>query len=119
MVSERIEKIRQNYISSKPAISYERARIWTESHKKTEGQSIPIRRATAFKDTCEKVEIQIFDDEIIVGSIGEFRKCGILTPEFSWVWVDREMDNFHTRVQDPYIMTDEQRDYVRKNIFPY
>lgn len=119
MVTNRIENIRQNYINSKPAISYERARIWTESHKKTEGQSIPIRRATAFKDTCEQIEVKIFEGEIIVGAIGEFRKCGILTPEFSWTWVDREMDNFDKRVQDPYVMTDEQREYVRKNIFPY
>lgn len=119
MLTKRIEDARQNYINSKPAISYERARIWTESHKKTEGQSITIRRAKAFKDTCERLEVKIFDGEIIVGAIGEFRKCGILTPEFSWTWVDREMDNFDKRVQDPYVMTDSQREYVRKNIFPY
>lgn len=119
MVTDRIEKIRQNYINSKPAISYERARIWTESHKETEGQSVPIRRAKAFKDTCEQLEVKIFDGELIVGATGEFRKNGILTPEFSWTWVDREMDNFDKRVQDPYVMTDEQREYVRKNIFPY
>lgn len=119
MVTDRIESIRQNYINSKPVISYERARIWTESHKKTEGESIPIRRAKAFKDACEQLEVKIFDGELIVGAIGEFRKCGILTPEFSWTWVDREMDNFDKRVQDPYVMTDEQRSYVRENIFPY
>lgn len=119
MLTDRIEIIRQNYINSKPAISYERARIWTESHKKTEGEAIPIRRAKAFKDTCEQLEVQIFDGELIVGATGEFRKNGILTPEFSWTWVDREMDNFDKRVQDPYVMTDEQREYVRKNIFPY
>ena len=119
MLSKRIEEARQNYINSKPAISYERARIWTESHKNTEGESVPIRRAKAFKDTCEQLEVKIFDGEIIVGAVGEFRKCGILTPEFSWTWVDREMDSFDKRVQDPYVMTDEQRDYVRKNIFPY
>ena len=119
MVTERIESIRQNYINSKPAVSYERARIWTESHKKTEGESIPIRRAKAFKDACEQLEVKIFDGELLVGAIGEFRKCGILTPEFSWTWVDREMDNFDKRVQDPYVMTDEQRSYVRENIFPY
>lgn len=119
MTTERIERIRQNYINSKPAISYERARIWTQSHKKTEGQSIPIRRATAFKDACEQLAVNIYEGELIVGAIGEFRKCGILTPEFSWVWVDREMDNFDKRVQDPYIMTDEQRSYVRENVFPY
>lgn len=119
MITERIEKARQNYINAKPAVSYERARIWTESHKKTEGETVPIRRAKAFKDTCEQLDVNIFDGELIVGAIGEFRKCGILTPEFSWTWVDREMDNFDKRVQDPYVMTDEQRDYVRKNIFPY
>ncbi len=119
MVTDRIEKIRQNYINSKPAISYERARIWTESHKKTEGQSTSLRRAIAFRDTCEQLDVKIFGGELIVGATGEFRKCGILTPEFSWVWVDREMDNFDKRVQDPYVMTDEQRKYVRENIFPY
>ncbi|WMM25152.1 formate C-acetyltransferase/glycerol dehydratase family glycyl radical enzyme [Tissierella sp. MB52-C2] len=119
MITERIEAARKNYINSKPAISYERARIWTESHKKTEGESVPIRRAKAFRDTCEEIDVNIFEGELIVGAIGEFRKCGILTPEFSWTWVDREMDSFHKRVQDPYIMTDEQREYVRKEIFPY
>ena len=119
MVTERIELARKNYINSKPAISYERARIWTESHKRTEGESVPIRRAKAFRDTCEQIDVNIFEGELIVGAIGEFRKCGILTPEFSWTWVDREMDNFHNRVQDPYVMTDEQREYVRKEIFPY
>ncbi|UZQ49525.1 glycyl radical protein [Clostridium kluyveri] len=119
MITERIEYLRQNYINAKPAISYQRARIWTESHKKTEGESIPIRRAKAFRDTCQEIDVTIFNGELIVGAIGEFRKCGILTPEFSWSWVDREMDNFDKRVQDPYVMTDEQRAFVRKNIFPY
>lgn len=119
MITDRIEKERQDYINAKPKISVERARIWTESHKKTEGESVPIRRAKAFRDTCEQLDITIFDGELIVGVTGEFKKCGILTPEFSWTWVDREMDNFDKRVQDPYIMTDEQREYVRKNIFPY
>lgn len=119
MVTERIEKIRQNYINSKPSISCERAWIWTQSHQKTEGQPICIRRAKAFYDCCAQLSVHIFEGELIVGAIGEFRKCGILTPEFSWLWVDHEMDNFATRAQDPYVMTDEQRAFVRKNIFPY
>jgi len=119
MITGRIESARQNYINAKPVISCERARIWTESHKKTEGESVVIRRAKAFKDTCQQIDVTIFDGELIVGVIGEFRKCGILTPEFSWTWVDSEMDNFDKRVQDPYIMTDEQRAFVRKEIFPY
>ncbi len=119
MAKSRNEEARVNYINSKPAISCERARIWTQSHKSTEGQSIPIRRAKAFKDTCLELEVNIFNDEIIVGALGEYRKCGIITPEFSWSWVDREMDNFNTRKQDPYEMTNQQRDFLRKVIFPY
>lgn len=118
-LTPRIQKAKDAYIDSKPAVSYERAKLFTESHKQTEGESIPIRRAKAFKYTCESLIVTIFDGELIVGATGEFRKCGILTPEFSWTWVDREMDNFDKRVQDPYEMTDEQRRFVREQIFPY
>lgn len=119
MLSARIEKIRRNYVNAKPQISCERARIWTESHQKTEGLPVCIRRARAFFDCCEQLGVHIFDGELIVGAIGEFRKCGILTPEFSWLWVDKEMDGFATRPQDPYVMTDAQRAFVRESIFPY
>ena len=113
MLTDRIEKIRQNYVS------YERALIWTESHRKTEGLPIAIRRAQAFYDCCDQIGVHIFEGELLVGAIGEFRKCGILTPEYSWTWVDREMDHFSERKQDPYEMTAAQRAFVRKNIFPY
>ena len=119
MITQRIEKIRLNYVNSKPCISTERAQLFTESHKKTEGKPVCIRRAQAFYDTCANLGVHIFEGELIVGAIGEFRKCGILTPEFSWKWVDREMDTFSDRAQDPYVITKEQCDYVRKEIFPY
>ncbi len=118
-ITPRIERLRQNYIHSKPSICYERARIFTESHKRTEGEPVPIRRAKALYDFCTEFDVHIFEDELIVGTTGKFRKSGILTPEFSWTWVDREMDMFDKRPQDPYEMTDEQRAFVRKEIFPY
>lgn len=117
--TERIERLRQNYVNSKPVICYERARIFTESHKRTEGQPVAIQRAQAFYDFCNEFEVKIFEDELVVGTTGDFRRTGILTPEFSWMWVDAEMDQFDKRPQDPYLMTDEQRDFVRKHIFPY
>ncbi len=119
MITQRIEAIRQNYVNAKPEISCQRAKIWTDSHKETEDLPVAIRRARAFYDCCDRLEVHIFEGELVVGAIGEFRKCGILTPEFSWMWVDREMDTFATRPQDPYLMTDEQRDFVRREIFPY
>lgn len=119
MLTARIQQAKDEYVNNKPSISYERARIWTESYRQTEGRPEAIRRAQAFKDVCEQLVVTIFPGELIVGASGEFRKCGILTPEFSWTWVDKEMDHFSTRVQDPYEMTDEQRTFVRQHIFPY
>lgn len=119
MITPRIEKIRQNYVNAKPQISCQRAAIWTESFRTTEGQPACLRAAKAFYDCCDRLGVHIFEDELVVGAVGEFRKCGILTPEFSWMWVDREMDQFATRPQDPYVMTEEQRQFVRETIFPY
>lgn len=118
-MTDRIEKIRQNYVNAKPEISYERAWLWTESYKKTEGLPVCIRSARAFYDCCDQLGVHIFEGELVVGATGEFRKCGILTPEFSWMWVDREMDTFAQRPQDPYLITDQQRAFVREHIFPY
>jgi formate C-acetyltransferase len=117
--TQRIERARQEYINSKPFICCERARIWTQSHKETEGEPVAIRRAKAFLAACRELPINIFEGEIIVGTAGKFRRSGILTPEFSWMWVDREMDGFDKRPQDPYYMTYDQRDFLRKEIFPY
>ena len=117
--SQRIEKFKKSYIELKPSISAKRAAIFTESHKQTEGQSVIIRRAKAFKAVCEQIPATIFDGELVVGAIGEFRKAGIVCPEYSWQWVDHEMDSFASRTQDPYCIDDLTKYQLRKDIFPY
>ena len=117
--SPRTEYARQQYISSHPSVCLERARLWTESHKKSEGSPIAIRRARAFSDTCEQLQATIHPGELVVGSSGLFRRTAILTPEFSWLWVDREMDSFADRPQDPYDITEDQKTKIRQDIFPY
>lgn len=118
-MTQRIQNAKDAYIDSMPSICYERALIWTQSHQKTEGEPTPIRRAKAFKSVCEQLSIKVFEDELIVGASGNFKRSGILTPEFSWKWVDKEMDSFEHRPQDPYRITDEQKAFIRKEIFPY
>lgn len=118
-MTDRIKLAKNKYLYARPAICYERAKIWTESHRQTEGENVAVRRAKAFKLACEQLSPDIYEGELIVGVPGSSRKTGILTPEFSWQWVDDEMDTFENRPQDPYYITDEQKDYIRKNIFPY
>lgn len=119
MSTQRIEAGKAAYIEAKPSISIQRALAFTASHKSTEGEPVIIRRAKAFKAVCESIPVTIFDRELVVGSIGEFLKSGIICPEYSWQWVDREMDSFASRKQDPYAMDDMAKHRLRQEVFPY
>ena len=119
MSTQRIVEFKKSYIDSKPSISVKRALAFTASHKQTEGEAVILRRAKAFKAVCETIPVTIFDNELIVGSIGEFRKCGIVCPEYSWQWVDREMNSFESRSQDPYCIDDITKRILRNEVFPY
>lgn len=119
MSSKRIEEFKKSYIAFKPSISIKRAEAFTASHKKTEGEVTIIRRAMAFKEVCGSIPTIIFDGELLVGSIGEFRKSGIICPEYSWKWVDNELDSFESRTQDPYLIEPEAKEMLRREIFPY
>ena len=118
-ITERVEKIRLNYVNTKPHISYERAWSWTKSFQRTEGQAHIIRTAQAFRDTCAELPVNIWEGELVVGSSGEYRKCAILTPEFGWLWINDELETFPERDQDPYDVTPEQIKFIRESIFPY
>ena len=119
MPSERIESFKKAYIDSRASISIHRAAAFSISHLDTEGEAVIIRRARAFKAVCESIPTTVFENELVVGSIGEFRRSGIICPEYSWKWVDDEMDSFESRSQDPYHIDTESRRILREEIFPY
>ncbi|WP_371364407.1 Choline trimethylamine-lyase [Sporomusa rhizae] len=119
MTSKRIEGFKKSYLDAKPSISVHRAVAFTLSHQNTEGEAVIIRRAKAFQAVCKSIPVTIFDGELVVGSVGEFLKTGVICPEYSWKWVEQEMDSFESRDQDPYCIDDEAKDILRKKIFPY
>ncbi len=119
MSSKRIEGFKKSYLDAKPSISVHRAVAFTLSHQNTEGESVIIRRAKAFQAVCKSIPVTIFEGELVVGSVGEFLKTGVICPEYSWKWVEQEMDSFESRDQDPYCIDDEAKDILRKKIFPY
>ncbi len=119
MLTKRISDFKADYIATKPSISATRAKIFTDSHKETEGEAVCLRRAKAFLAVCQKLPTPIFDGELLVGSIGEYKRSGIICPEYSWKWVDEEMDHFETRTQDQYHISEEAKDILRDEVFPY
>ena len=119
MSTQRIARLKKNYIDTKPSICVERAIAFTESHKATEGEAMILRRAKAFKEVCKQISVSIFDGELIVGTPGIYRRSGFVCPEFSWQWVEKEMDDFENRSQDAYLIGKDQKEILRRDIFPY
>lgn len=119
MSTDRILCSKKSYIDSRPSISIKRAEAFTASHKNTEGEAVIIRRAKAFLAVCQSIPVTIFARELLVGSIGEFQRSGIICPEYSWKWVKEEMDSFATRQQDPYLIEEAAKQKLREEIFPY
>lgn len=115
----RIEKLLDKYWECKPEVDIERAQIYTDSYKETEGEDVLIRRAKAFYDYCEKRAINIPDDQLIVGDTARHPRGGVVDPIFHGGWLSQEYDTISTRKQDPYILSPENKKILQEEIFPY
>ena len=78
----RLYKLISVFDGKKPFIDVERARLFTESMKETEGEILVLRWAKALKHMGEKMTVYIDDDQLIVGRMGhQGSRYGILYPE--------------------------------------
>ena len=80
-MNERVRKLRQASLDTKPRISTERAEMMTEFYKHSGELSAPVRRALAFKYLMENKTIYISDGELIVGERGPAPKATPTYPE--------------------------------------
>jgi pyruvate formate-lyase/glycerol dehydratase family glycyl radical enzyme len=66
-------------------VCFERARLMTESYRRTEGQPTVIRRAKAFSAVLEGIPIQIGEGELIVGNVSSGPRIPYFAAEvFDW-----------------------------------
>ena len=115
----RTQRLKNAYLYAKPTICMERALAFTRSYKETEGQATTVRLAKAFRLACETITLNIFDDELIVGTHGSGRRMGALVPEISWKWLAKELDSIQTRPRDPYYIDPEQERLFVEEVIPY
>lgn len=73
-------------------ICIERARLYTESFKATEGLPMVIRRAMALAHILDNMTIYILDDELIVGNFASNPHALPMYPEEGQDWIDRALD---------------------------
>ena len=116
---QRIEGLLDRYFESKPSLCIERAVTYTDVFKETEGEPVVIRRAKAFKRNCQTKSINIMPGELVVGGAASQPRAAIFCPEHASDWLKEELDELSTRHQDPYDVTEEQKEILKDTIFPY
>jgi formate C-acetyltransferase len=93
--------------------------LYTESHRQTEGEPVIIRRAKATAHILDNVAISIRDDELIAGNRTIKPRAGIMSPEMDPYWLLKELDQFPTRPQDRFNISDDDKRLYRDELFPY
>lgn len=119
MISKRIQALKDELFKEKRQISLERAKLYTESWKTTEGEPVIIRRAKALANILNKVEIAIKEGELLVGDRTVKPRAGVVSPEMSPYWILEELDVFSTRPQDRFEISEEDKEYFKKELYPY
>lgn len=118
-ISKRIQSLKNSLFADKREISLERARLYTESYRQTEGEPSIIRRAKATAYIMDHVEITINEGELIVGGRTVKPRSGIASPEMSPYWILEELDTLATRPQDQFSISEEDKAYFREQLFSY
>ena len=112
--SSRIPKLIEALYANMPVIESARAKLITESYKATEGQPMVTRRAEAFAHILRNIPIIIRDNELIVGSSTIAPRGCQTFPEFSYQWLEDELDTVATRTADPFYIAEETKEELRE-----
>ncbi len=111
-INARITKLREDFLATIPHVCGERSHLFTEYWKRSEGESITIRRAKAFDYVLRKKGISIYDAELIVGSQTKYRRGGSLYPEFCTEWIEEELGQLASRETSRFSISAHDRDQI-------
>lgn len=118
-MTSRTERLKAALFASPREISLERALLYTESHRSTEGEPTLLRRAKATAYILDNIEIALREDELIVGNRTVKPRAGIISPEMDPYWLLKELDTFPTRPQDRFNISEQDKQIYRRQLFPY
>lgn len=119
MFIDRIEFLKKQLFESKREISLERALLYTESYKQTEGEPVIIRRAKATAHILDNVKISIRKNELIAGNRTIKPRSGIVSPEMDPEWILKELDTIATRPQDKFYISEDDKETYINELYKY
>lgn len=110
---DRIERLYDKMKNRKASICSERALLFTESFKETEGEDFVLRKAKAFAHVLKHMSIYIEEDSLIFGNQASKNFAAPIFPEYSYKWVIDELDEFDQRTGDIFYITEEVKSDLR------
>ena len=115
-VSARTLSIRERYRNTRPEICTARYKLVTEFYIRHHHLTGILKRAMNFKHICEHIPVRIDAGEVIVGAqSGKYRACALYPENSTSSLLDEiRTGRISTRQIDPYIITEESRDYILK-----
>lgn len=116
--SPRIDRLKEQLFAQMPELEADRAVLLTESYRQTEDLPMITRRARAFAHLMANIPIVIRDDELVVGANSIKSRSSQVYPEFSYQWVEDELDTMEHREADPFRISEETKTALRQ-VFPY
>lgn len=118
-ITERLQKLKDNYLKQVPSITTYRAKAITKIARENPGMPKIVLRAKCFRYCCETAPLVIQDNELIVGAPNGAPRAGAFSPDIAWRWMADELDTIGTRAQDPFYISDEDKKIMREELFPF
>ncbi|MDR1135581.1 MAG: choline trimethylamine-lyase [Clostridiales Family XIII bacterium] len=112
-------KLKENFLKQVPTITTYRARAITKITRENPGMPKILLRAKCFRYCCETAPLVIQDHELIVGAPCGAPRAGAFSPDIAWRWMVDEIDTIGNRMQDPFFISEEDKKYMREELFPF
>ncbi|MBN1837803.1 MAG: pyruvate formate-lyase, partial [Spirochaetales bacterium] len=119
-MTHRTQELREGLFDHIPAICPERAVIFTNSMKASEGQPIVKRRAQSLYEVLDKMTIFVREGELLVGNQASSVHAAPVFPEYSTDWIVDEFEgkpyHFAERPCDQFTYTAEAKAQILETI---
>jgi len=119
-MEERIKKLRQKTINTKPSLSPERAILITAFYKSDLANRVssPVRRALAFRSLLGKKRICINEGELIVGERGPAPKATPTYPEIT-IHSLKDLEILNSRKKTSFSVSEKTKKLYQEVIIPF
>jgi formate C-acetyltransferase len=112
-LTDRMQSFREDLLNAKPFVCTERARITTDTYRRTMDQPLALRRALMYKNVLEGMSIFIEPQTLLAGNQASSNRSAPIFPEYAMDWVIDELDRFDKRDGDRFSITEENKAALR------